>query len=38
MDLTIRGGMGGKEMISKLLEMDPNARAIKVSPDTPTTR
>ncbi|MGD0816802.1 MAG: ATP-binding protein [Methanomassiliicoccales archaeon] len=28
LDLTIRGGMGGKETISKLLEMDPNARAI----------
>ena len=28
MDLTIRGGMGGKEMISKLFEIDPNARAI----------
>ena len=28
MDLTIRGGMGGKEAISKLLEIDPNARAI----------
>jgi signal transduction histidine kinase/sensor domain CHASE-containing protein/CheY-like chemotaxis protein len=28
MDLTIRGGMGGKEAIAKLLEIDPNARAI----------
>jgi len=28
MDLTIRGGMGGKETISRLLELDPNARAI----------
>ncbi len=28
MDLTIPGGMGGKEMVQKLLEMDPNATAI----------
>ena len=28
MDLTIRGGMGGKETIAKLLEIDPNARGI----------
>jgi signal transduction histidine kinase/sensor domain CHASE-containing protein/ActR/RegA family two-component response regulator len=28
MDLTIRGGMGGKETIAKLLEIDPKARAI----------
>jgi signal transduction histidine kinase/CheY-like chemotaxis protein len=28
MDLTIPGGMGGKETIKKLLEIDPNVRAI----------
>ncbi len=28
MDLTIPGGMGGKEAIRKLLEIDPHARAI----------
>lgn len=28
MDLTIPGGMGGKDAISKLLEIDPSARAI----------
>jgi len=28
MDLTIPGGMGGKEAIAKLLELDPQARAI----------
>jgi len=28
MDLTIPGGMGGKETIQKLLELDPQARAI----------
>ncbi len=28
MDLTIPGGMGGKETISRLLEMDPRAKAI----------
>ncbi len=28
MDLTIPGGMGGKEAISKLLEIDPDARVI----------
>jgi len=27
-DLTVPGGMGGKEMIAKLLELDPEARAI----------
>jgi CheY-like chemotaxis protein len=31
MDLTISGGMGGKEAIKKLLEIDPEARAIVVS-------
>ncbi len=31
MDLTIPGRMGGKEAIKKLLEIDPNARAIIVS-------
>ena len=30
-DLTIRGGMGGKETIVKLLELDANANAIIVS-------
>jgi len=28
MDLTIPGGMGGKEAIRRLLELDPQARAI----------
>ena len=28
MDLTIPGGMGGKEAIQKLLEIDPEVRAI----------
>jgi len=28
MDLTIRGGMGGSEAIQKLLEMDPDVKAI----------
>ncbi len=28
MDLTIRGGMGGKETIKKMLEIDPAVRAI----------
>jgi len=28
MDLTIPGGMGGKETIAKLLEIDPQARAV----------
>jgi CheY-like chemotaxis protein len=28
MDLTIPGGMGGKEAIAQLLKMDPQARAI----------
>ena len=28
MDLTIRGGMGGKEAIKKLLEIDSNIKAI----------
>ncbi|MFW5771548.1 MAG: hybrid sensor histidine kinase/response regulator, partial [Spirochaetota bacterium] len=28
MDLTIPGGMGGEEAIKKLLELDPNAKAI----------
>jgi CheY-like chemotaxis protein len=28
MDLTIPGGMGGKEAVAKLLELDPNVRAI----------
>ena len=31
MDLTIPGGMGGKEAIKKLLEIDPEARAIVAS-------
>lgn len=30
-DLTIRGGMGGKETIVKLLELDENVSAIVVS-------
>ena len=28
MDLTIRGGMGGKEAIKNLLKLDPNAKAL----------
>jgi two-component system, cell cycle sensor histidine kinase and response regulator CckA len=28
MDLTIPGGMGGKDTITKLLKVDPNARVI----------
>ena len=28
MDLTIRGGMGGKETMNKLLEIDPDVKAI----------
>jgi CheY-like chemotaxis protein len=28
MDLTVPGGMGGREAIARLLELDPNARAI----------
>jgi PAS domain S-box-containing protein len=28
LDLTVRGGMGGKETIKKLLEIDPNVKAI----------
>ncbi len=31
MDLTIPGGMGGKEAIGKLLEIDPEARAVASS-------
>ena len=31
MDLTIPGGMGGREAIKELLELDPNAKAIVVS-------
>ncbi len=31
MDLTIPGGMGGKETIKKLLEFDPNVKAIVAS-------
>jgi signal transduction histidine kinase/ligand-binding sensor domain-containing protein/CheY-like chemotaxis protein len=31
MDLTIPGGMGGKELIPHLLELDPNAQAIVIS-------
>jgi DNA-binding NtrC family response regulator len=31
MDLTIPGGMGGKKAIKKLLEIDPEARAIVAS-------
>lgn len=31
MDLTVPGGMGGKETISKLLEIDPNVKAIVAS-------
>ncbi len=28
LDLTIRGGMGGKETVKKLLEIDPDTKAI----------
>ena len=28
MDLTIPGGMGGKEAIQKLIELDPNVKAL----------
>ena len=31
MDLTVPGGMGGKEAVKKLLELDPQARAIASS-------
>jgi DNA-binding NarL/FixJ family response regulator len=31
MDLTIPGGMGGKETIERLLEIDPEVRAIVAS-------
>jgi signal transduction histidine kinase/ActR/RegA family two-component response regulator len=31
MDLTVPGGMGGKEAVRKLLELDPGARAIVAS-------
>jgi len=31
MDLTISGGMGGKETIEKLLEIDPEVRAVVMS-------
>ncbi len=31
LDLTVRGGMGGKETMVKLLELDPRARAIVTS-------
>ena len=31
MDLTIPGGMGGKETVQRLLELDPNVRAIVAS-------
>ena len=31
MDLTISGGLGGKETIKRLLEIDPDAKAIVVS-------
>ncbi len=31
MDLTIPGGMGGKEAVAKILEMDPEAKAIASS-------
>lgn len=38
MDLTIPGGMGGRQAIAEILEHDPNARAIVVSgySDDPT--
>jgi len=31
LDLTVRGGMGGKDAIVKLLEIDPNIKAIASS-------
>ncbi len=31
LDLTIRGGMGGKEAIKKLLEINPEVKAIVTS-------
>ena len=31
MDLTVAGGMGGEEAVRKLLEMDPDARAVVAS-------
>ncbi len=31
LDLTIPGGMGGKEAVAKLLEIDPNAKCVIVS-------
>jgi DNA-binding NarL/FixJ family response regulator len=31
MDLTIPGGMGGKEAIKRLIEIDPNVKAIVLS-------
>ncbi len=31
MDLTIPGGMGGQELVKKLLELDPNTKAIVAS-------
>jgi DNA-binding NarL/FixJ family response regulator len=31
MDLTVPGGMGGKDAVQKLLELDPGARAIVAS-------
>jgi CheY-like chemotaxis protein len=31
MDLTIPGGMGGKETVKKILEIDPHAKAIVAS-------
>ncbi len=31
LDLTIRGGMGGKDVVKKLLEIDPNVKAIVAS-------
>lgn len=31
LDLTVPGGMGGKEAVQQLIEMDPNARAIVAS-------
>jgi CheY-like chemotaxis protein len=31
MDLTVKGGMGGKEAMKRLLEVDPSARVIVAS-------
>jgi len=31
MDLTIPGGMGGKETIQKLIQIDPNVKAVVAS-------